>query len=92
MTCKCDILYYNIFDNVFKCDVITYRHKVRRFEKSKFLIDFINDISNSRKRDFWSREGGEGGYMMLLIKWGGGLLNGEARNIFKKGLTPWKTS
>ena len=71
MTCKCDILYYNIFDNVFKCDVITYRHKARRFEKSKFLIDFINDISNSRKRDFWSREGGEGGYMMLLIKWGG---------------------
>ena len=44
MTCICDILKYSIFENVFKCNVITRR---TCFEKSEVLNHFINDISKS---------------------------------------------
>ena len=53
------------------------------FEKSEVLNGFINDITKSRNKVFWSGEGGENGeHMMFLIK-EGETLNGGWVETFK---------
>ena len=74
MTFVCDILYYSMFENVFRCNIITLK------QERHALNGFINHVSKSRNRDFCSRKSveGRGRHMMFFNK--GGPLNG-GRNI-----------
>ena len=53
------------------------------------MNDFINDISKSRNRNFYSRKSWEGGYIVLPFKVAT-LEYGVGRNI-QRDLTPWRT-
>ena len=70
MTCVCNIL-YSIFENVFKCNMITLIMWETFFEESEVLNDFINDTSKSRNWNFCSRKVGWGfelGALMNLLE------------------------
>ena len=54
MTCVCDILYYSMFENVFRCNIITLT------QERHALNGFVNHVSKSRNRDFCSRKSLEG--------------------------------
>ena len=57
MTCVCDVLYYSMFENIFRRNIITLE---TCFEKFEVLNGFINDVSKSRNKDFCSRKSVEG--------------------------------
>ena len=88
MTCICDILYYSIFENVRKYHNVIVSETC--FQRPKVLNNFINDISKSRNTDFCSGKGGEKGGSTYILSMEGGRTNREVE-IFKGGLTPWRT-
>ena len=87
MTCVCNIL-YSIFENVFKCNMITLIMWETFFEESEVLNDFINDTSKSRNWNFCFRKvewgvGGGGG-----VEWGAlmNLLEIRGTGEFRSGI------
>ena len=66
-------------------------------EKSDILDGFTNDISKSRNREGllfqkrWKRGETNVSYQGGTFEWGEGEKGGGGVEIFKGGLTPWRT-
>ena len=86
MTCVCNIL-YSIFENVFKCNMITLIMWETFFEEFEVLNDFINDTSKSRNWNFCSRKvgwgEGEGGFELGALM---NLLEIRGTGEFRSGI------